>query len=1154
MTRLPSGTPAAYSNSPLRRKIPKKMKLLKKSFSSGIIFVMRRFTHPGPMLLILLLLSWNTIFLQAQTGTGTANYLLSNQAIQLSDKDGLSQNTITCMLQDNRGFMWFGTQDGLNRYDGYRFKTYRHDPDNTSSLPGNYIMTIFSSPRYPDILWIGTDDELCTYRFETETFRSARNDPDFLPFLSGTGVTFILESPNGELWFATGGEGLFHYLPDSGKWTRYKDKPGHSPIFDSNSLFGLSMDKWGNLWIGSLSGGLSRWDKQTRRISRVHLNISQPGKPPGKLPYNCLLCENGDRLLLGTDGAGLLALDIPENPGSTLTPAPFTETSRATGAAGAGNVNVLHRDSGGRTWSVGNGGGLFLSEPGSDGRRRFPVFYQGRDILPEIQLMSLVEDRGGSIWLGSLTQGIYKISPRFRQFRRYPPRPSNGLRHKEIWDMEACAREPGFWIGTSGGLYRFSPGEERFFYIPHTDKAANDLNHRRILSLCEDRRGDLWLGTDGGGVYRRRKHTETFVHYPPQPGKPGGLTSGRIYCIYEDRQGDLWFGIEVGGLCRLTAGKRGAEDFTRYFPDEGDPGSLPNASVNVLVEDAEGNLWMGTDGAGICRFNRDKENFKGFTVEGGPPEVLRWSSVLTIYPDSEGLLWVGAYTGLTRLDTGSGTWKHFTVKDGLPNNMIYGILEEPPAVPGKGGNLWISSNKGLSCFIRSRGRFKNYDRGDGLPGNEFNSLSYARGAGGLMLFGGVNGLSAFYPAKIKDNPHIPPVYFTGFQLHYKTVPIKPGGGTPLSRSITHTGEIRLNYRQHTFSFEFAALEYANPAKNSYAYMLEGFDSGWITLPERRPVNYTNVPPGDYTFRVRASNNNGAWNNTGAAVRMTIRSSFLSTLWFKVLAVSLMAVLLLLLHRTRTHRITQKLEKQRLEKELKLKADFTAMLVHDLRSPLTAIMGYSGLMEDTPGKIDTRRTGAMITRNSEHMMQIIDDMLDISKFEAGKMELSRKKTTLTGITEDCISMMKPLFERKEISLRRVPAEEMRDRKLDMDGQKIGEVITNLLSNAIKFSPPKGSIILGSEITGDGHCEFRVTDNGPGIREEKQVYLFDKYAQLKMEKKEKGTGLGLAFSRLIIEAHGGTIGYRPGPMGKGSTFFFRLPLEPRDQAKQNSIPEG
>lgn len=496
--------------------------------------------------------------------------------------------------------------------------------------------------------------------------------------------------------------------------------------------------------------------------------------------------------------------------------------------------------------------------------------------------------------------------------------------------------------------------------------------------------------------------------------------------------------------------------------------------------------------------------------------------------DQSGTLWVGTNSGgLNKFDKKTGKFTHYTREDGLPNNVIFGILEDSL------GNLWLSTNRGISKFNPKTGSFRNYTIDDGLQGYEFIPHSYFNSKRGEMFFGGSNGFNAFYPENVKNNPYIPRVVITSFLKLHEEVKL----GKPLSE----IKELKLSHKDYLFSFKFAALEYTAPERNKYAYKLEGLNDDWIQLNNKHDITFTGLSPGDYVFRVIGSNGDEVWNEEGTSITITIRPPFWSTGWFRLLVVVLLFVILAILYRIRTNSLRQKLEKERLKRELKLKADFTAMLVHDLRSPLTAVMGYSEMLREYPRKIDISKAGKMIARTCEKMLILINDMLDISKFEAGEMTMNRKNTAMFDIVTDIVEIMSPLVERKAINLVCEQEKAVKEETLFVDPERIGQVIANILSNAVKFTPEKGNIIIKlSRLDNNGSYfqELSVTDDGPGVPAETRKHLFDKYAQLKTTL--KGTGLGLTVSKMIVESHGGNIGFRPGFQGKGSSFFFRLPL--------------
>jgi signal transduction histidine kinase len=493
-----------------------------------------------------------------------------------------------------------------------------------------------------------------------------------------------------------------------------------------------------------------------------------------------------------------------------------------------------------------------------------------------------------------------------------------------------------------------------------------------------------------------------------------------------------------------------------------------------------------------------------------------------------GDMWIAPNFGVNRFHKETGTFTCFSEADGLCNNLVYGIVAD-------GDDLWLSTNGGLSQFNTKTLTFRNFDTSDGVQSMEFNSGAYFKSRSGEIFLGGVKGFNAFYPQQVSRNPHVPPIVITGFSTF----------DTPMTfaHPFHALEEIRLTHKDRFFAFEFAALDFENPGKNRYAYKLEGFNNDWIDCGSRRYANFTNLSGGEFVFRVKGSNNDGVWNETGAAIRIYITPPFWKTWWFISLAVMVVIGIFLLLLHLRTRHLKQKMEKERLENELKLKTDFTAMLVHDLRNPLQCIIGYTELLEDETGPEGIHRFSDRIKMSSSQMLQLVNDMLDISKFEAGKMKVHPKPTTIVDIIKDNIRLMTPLLELKhnrfELHLDQLSP-------IEVDPVRISQVINNLLANAVKFSPEGGVITISAKMVDENEKQFQevsVADEGPGIDPGRQALIFSQYAQIdhksEIPANAKGTGLGLAVSRLIIEAHQGTIGYKA-VEPKGSVFYFRIPL--------------
>jgi len=1063
----------------------------------------------------------------------------------LSLEDGLSQSIIECIIQDSQGFMWFGTEDGLNKYDGYKFTVVRQIPSNPNSLSHNYVLSIYEDRS--GVFWIGTFHGGLN-KFDVKTgkythYTRKHGDPTSL---SNNVVHSICEDRYGMLWFATD-EGLNRFDKQTSVFTVYRNIPGAPGSLSNNGVLVVYEDRSGVLWAGTNGGGLNRFDRETGKFT-VFKN--EPGNPSSLLNdvIDAIYEDRSGVLWIGSQGGGLAKFDEKT---STFT-SYLNETINPSSLSN-NIVRAIYEDNSGILWIGTYGGGLnrFDRETGSfTSYQNDPV---NRRSISNNSIYSIFQDRSGVFWIGTYGGGLNKFDGKKKAFMHYNVRPNNpnSLSHNIVWSFYED-KEGILWIGTQEGLDKFERKSDRYTHYRSNPAIPGSLSHNIVRQVCEDRLGTLWLGTNGGGLNAFDRQKGTFKVYRNDPANPRSLSHNELRYIYEDRAGILWIGTNGGGLNKFN---RETDDFTRFRYDENNPNSLSNDFVRCMYEDRPGNFWIGTQGGGLDRFDRQKGVFAHYRNNPNDKNSLSNDFVFCIHEDTSGVLWVGTWGGgINRFNREAGTFAYFGTAEGLPGNAVYGILEDDR------GNLWISTTRGLSKFNLKDHSFKNYNERDGLQSDEFNGGSYYKSPGGEMFFGGINGFNAFYPDRIKDNQYMPPIAITSFQKLNKEV--------QMDKPLVELKELILSPKDYFFSFEFAALDYTAPQKNRYAYKMEGLDEDWITTgADKRFASYTTLSPGVYTFRVKGSNNDGVWNDGGASLKIIITPPFWKTWWFRGLAAALVLFFLFYLYRVRTIGIRQEMEKMRLEKELHLKADFTAMLVHDLRSPLTTVMGYSEMLKERSDQMNAAKVGDVISRSSRKMLSLINDMLDFAKFEAGKMTLNKKKVSIAVIVSEISEIMPPLLNQKNMNLVCKIEPGLEEKQLSIDPEKIGQVLNNLLSNAVKFTPPQGTVTIeayetagtfgtpgtpGTLDNGAGgnrgragnegpFLEVAVTDNGPGIPRELRKYLFDKYAQLNEDQKMKGTGLGLAVSRLIVEAHGGIIGYRPVSEMKGSVFYFRLPLK-------------
>ncbi len=759
--------------------------------------------------------------------------------------EGLSQATVNTIVQDRRGFMWFGTQDGLNRFDGYSFTIFRHNPSDTNSIPDNYIWTMAEDRN--GCLWIGTlNNGLCRYDPEREEFRNFSHVPGDPTSLSNNNVTALCQGADGEILVGTWGGGLEKYDPGSNRFIQLQPA--------NRRIRCLYRGRGRLLWVGTWEG-LDLIDSSGAAIAHFAHDAHDPGSLSGDRIIS--LFEDASGVMwVGTFDSGLNRFDRDTGRFFRL-----THGSDRLRTPGSDAIRCMTGDGKGRIWIGTLDAGVDRFDPGRGIFSHFGSDPFDRGGLSSNRVFSLYRDRTGAIWVGTGDAGINRYDPLAHEFALFVRDPSNPASlSSNVVRAVLESKRGDLWIGTfGGGLNRRLPGGEGFIHYAHDRQSASGPGSQAVLSLFEDSRHDIWIGTGDAGMDRFDARSGRFVHYRHDAHNPASLSDGAVMAITEDREGSLWIGTSGGGADRF---ERRSGTFVHFRPGAG--GTAGANDIWAIHEDRSGNIWMGTWGEGLYRYDRRQDTLARYMHDPVNPGSLSNNTVLSIYEDMEGTLWFGTWGGgLDRFEPSTGGFKAYTEADGLSNNVVYGIL------PDGRGNLWLSTNKGLSKFSPQALTFRNYDALDGLQADEFNQGAYCRGADGTLYFGGVKGVNAFRPDSLRDNPEPPPVVITGFQVFNRPVPATAAGG----------GTITLSYRDNFFSFEFAALNYTTPEKNRYAYKLEGFDRDWIPSGTRRYVSYTHLNGGDYVFRVIGSNNDGIWNDAGIALPLHINPPFYMTWWF-----------------------------------------------------------------------------------------------------------------------------------------------------------------------------------------------------------------------------------------------------------------------------------
>ena len=783
---------------------------------------------------------------------------------RLGLEEGLSQSVVICILQDSLGFMWFGTQDGLNRYDGYNFTVFNRNPYNSNSLSDRWISVIYEDQKGG--LWIGTrQGGVNLYDRKTGNFTDYRSDPINPHSLSDNTVTGIAEDNQGRIWVATT-NGLNRLEPDTGLITRFLNDPNDQNSLIHNTINTLTRDREGIIWVGT-NIGLDRIDPQTGQFTHYVTDLSNLYSLSSNI-IKTLYEDQGGILWIGTAN-GLNWFERKNGQFITYRYRPNDPASLSNN-----NIQSIHEDRSGALW-VGTDHGLNRLDRETGAFARY--YHDSRDpySISGNSIQSVYEDRAGVLWVGTFGGGLnrsYQGKWGFTHIQANPEN-QNGLNDKNIFPIYEDVTGD-IWFGTyDGGLNRLNRRTGKFIYIQNDPENPDSLSGDHIWAIYQDREGTLWFGTSYG-LDEFNTENYKFMHHRNDPLDSSSLSGNEIYAIFEDSQGSFWVGTTNG----LNLFDRRSGQSICYFACSSDPGCLSGNQVTTIYEDRDRRLWVGTFDGGLNLLDRATGKFKAFKNEPHNTQSLSNNSVMAIYQDNRGDLWIAtAGGGLNKFHNETETFAHYQELEGLPNDVVYGILED------NGGNLWLSTNKGLSRFDPLTGSFQNYDAADGLQSNEFSMFSYFKTRSGEMIFGGVNGVTMFFPEQIMDNSYVPPIVLTS---------LTQAGEDALSRRGAETiQEVTFYWPRNFFEFEYAALSYAQPEKNQYAYMLQGFDKDWIMMGTRRFGRYTNLPGRTYTLRIIGSNNDGVWNEEGIAIKIRIVPPFWETLWFRGIAALVLFVVM-----------------------------------------------------------------------------------------------------------------------------------------------------------------------------------------------------------------------------------------------------------------------
>ena len=725
----------------------------------------------------------------------------------LTTEDGLSQSAVTVIFQDKHGFMWFGTQDGLNRYDGYNFKIFKNIPSDSTSLTDNFIFSIYEDKTGTLIIETQTGN-FNKYHPKTESFSLIKKEDIDLVNKKGSSLGALYVESNGTQW--TGGlsrpVGLTRTNIKTGESITFKHNPSDPASLINDKVYSIYRDSKGNLWVCTFDG-LDKLDEKTGKFIHYRYDPNNSNSLPDNWVWPIYEDSHGN-LWIGTVRGGVSKFDKTNNTFVNFSNDPDNPTSI--------NDNFI---------------------------------------------FSIYEDRSGVIWFGTNTGGVNYFHPSTQVFERFinSPNNKNSLSDNAVLAMHTD-KAGNYWIGTrEGGLDKFDYTKKTFTNLSHNPANPNTLINNSVLAITEDKTGVLWLGTFSSGMNSFDPKTNIFKAYVNNPSDANSLSDNRVYDILEDRDGIIWIGTYGGGLNKLD---KSSGKFTVYKHDEKNSSSISSNSVWSIAEDNEGKLWLGTFGGGVNVFDKSNQTFTNFINNPDDPSSLGDDNIIRVFKDSKNNMWFGTTKGLCRYYRDSKKFKTYREKDGLANDFVYGIVED------NNGNLWLSTNNGLSKFDPKNESFKNYYAEDGLLGNEFNQNAFAKDfKTGRILFGGPNGLNIFNPDDLKENNYLPPIVFTNY-LRYNT---DDEEGKPIiEKGISERDSIVLTYKDNIVTIDFAALSFYNNYKNQYRYMLEGFNENWIQLGNNHTITFTNLSPGDYKLRVIGSNNDGIWNEQGTTLFIQVQ--------------------------------------------------------------------------------------------------------------------------------------------------------------------------------------------------------------------------------------------------------------------------------------------
>jgi len=1093
------------------------------------------------ILILSFLILFSASFSQAQNNQFQFSHLNIN--------NGLSHNNVTCIFKDNQGFMWFGTLSGLNRYDGYKFKIFKHAVSDTTSLDDDYIVSISEGPESK--LWIETRNGFNIYDPAAEKF--SHNITGYLHSLGlhDKFITAIKKDHAGNFWFLHASWGIYKYNPATHKATHFTHSTTDTTSICFNVASDLAEDSKGNIWLVYRNGEMERMGPKTMRINyRSHIFTPLPVEL--NTSYKIVIDRQDDIwAYVPTYSAGVYFIDIKNKIIKHI------DKGNDDAHLNTDVVSSVAQDDKDRVWIATDHGGVNILNK-QDFKFRYLLNREDDSkTIGQNSITQLYKDNTGVMWAGSYKKGVgyyHESIIKFPLYTHHLADPESDPMSLSFSDINCFAEDKlgNIWIGTNGGgLIYFDPKKGTFKTYLHDAANAASLTKNVVVCLYIDHEQKLWIGTYFGGL--DCFDGKTFTHYKHDDADPGSISEDRICAIAEDDEHRLLVGTLSAGFNILD---RKTQKFSHYISKGGD-NSIHSNYVSKILQDKRKNLWVVTS-YGVDVLLKKTNHFIHYVHDANNPYSLINNSTNNAMEDSEGLIWISTREGLSIFDYKTGRFTNLNKQDGLPDNTVIDLQEYDK------NNIWISTPNGLSDIVVDRSQaslkfhFINYNETEGLQGREFTENSSLRTREGALIFGGGNGFNIFKPANLHANTNVPNLVLTGFQVFNQDVNVgdKINGRVILPESITSLKSLTLKYNDNVFSLEFAALNYFNPDKVKYQYMMEGFDKGWITADNKtRKATYTNLDPGGYTFKVRATSND-VWDNKELTLHIEILPPFWKTMWAYVLY-ALVVVGSLLYFRQRG---IQKLKAQfSLEKEREeahrmheldlMKIKFFTNVSHEFRTPLSLIMAPVDKMVKQIAEPEIQRQLLLVNRNAKRLLNLVNQLLDFRKMEYQELKLHERNGDIISFIKDLSYAFTDVADQKGIKF--IFDSEIESFYTAFDHDKIERILFNLLSNAYKFTHQGGQVsvllnLIDKNEPDKKYLEIRVIDTGIGIPESKREKIFEPFFQNNIPGSmlNQGSGIGLSITKEFVKLHGGEV-FVESEFNEGSCFTVLLPVKELDK---------